>query len=115
MRFVSKLGSVLLMATLTANCWAVRGFIPLAQLAEHPVSCHERGNSSPRHAPVHNCCLMGHDAAVAQPTTAERPPAECHQRIAFASGHLPALATLGFAQPSPTSSPESPGIAPLRV
>ncbi|MGC2246629.1 MAG: hypothetical protein WA609_08495 [Terriglobales bacterium] len=120
MRTRSKIAAVLLLAALTASCWAAQQFIPFAQLSEHPMGCHEHGKSSPQQSsphkmPLHDCCLTGHDAAIPQLSTVERPPAECCQHLGLPSASSPALPILSVLNCSSIFSPESPGTTPLRV
>ncbi len=114
MRIRSKIAPLLLIAALTTGCWAAQQFVPFAQLSEHPMGCHDR-DSSPHRAPTHDCCLTGHDVAIPQVSTVERPPAECHQHLGLPSAPSPAVPILCVLNCSSIFSPESPGITPLRI
>lgn len=102
----SKVGPVLFIfiATLVASCWV--GYLSASvQIKEPSSGCHShsqsqsqnpsRGSTNPQPAPIHDCCLTGHDAAIPQFSSAQRPRAECHQRICAASDALPTVVMLG--------------------
>src|ERR1700733_4818255 len=120
----SKVAPVLFIfiATLAASCWV--GYLSASvQIKEPSSGCHSqsqsqnpsRGSTNPQPGPIHDCCLTGHDAAIPQFSFAERPRADCHQRICAASDALPTVAMLGVMKNLPLTTSESPGTVPLRV
>ena len=117
MRIRSKIAPVLLLATLASGLWAQQNLSPVTQLPKQSSGCHgeNHGSPNPRHAPIHDCCLRGHDAAIPQGPSAERPPAECHQPASSANSFSPIMAIIGFVKHSPIPFPESPGLNPLRI
>src|SRR5580704_10598664 len=117
MRLRSKIAPVLLIATLASSLWAQQNLSPVVQFPEQSSGCHghHHGSSSPYHAPVHDCCLTGHDAAMPQVSSVERPPAESHQPASSASTSLPIIAAMRLMTHSRIPSAESPGITPLRI
>src|ERR1700690_1701380 len=110
----SKIAPVLLIATLVSGLWAQQNLSTVVQLPEQSSDCHghNHGSPNPRPAPIHDCCLTGHDAAIPQVSSAERPPAECHQPAGSASPSSPVIAALGLVKHSQISSADSPGITP---
>jgi hypothetical protein len=118
-----KIVPVLLIATLaaivTANFWAGQHLSASVQLPEPSSGCHGHGNghggTNPRQGPVHDCCLTGHDAAIPQLSSADRPPANCHRPGGLASAPSPTIAITGLVKHSPIASSESPGTTPLRI
>jgi hypothetical protein len=117
MRIRSKIATLLLIATLASGLWAQQDPSTPVQLPKQSSGCHgqSQGSPTPRPAPVHDCCLTGHDAAIPQVSSVERPPAECHQLAASAVPSSSILALMGLLKQSPIPSAESPGITPLRV
>jgi hypothetical protein len=111
----SKIAPLLLAVVLMAGNWEMRQFLLSVQLPEHAMGCHEHGNSSPRQTPVHDCCLTGHDVAFPQFSNTEYPLAECHPHLGLPCAPPPTDGILGILADSSLSSPESPGITPLRI
>lgn len=108
---------VLLIATLAAGLKAQQGRFAAVQRPEQSLGCHgqSQGSPTPHQAPIHDCCLTGHDAAIPQISSVERPPANCHQLAASAIPSSSVIAFLGPLKLSPIPSAESPGTTPLRI
>src|SRR5271166_5963393 len=108
MRTRFKIVPVLLIVTLAVNCWAGQHLSASVQLPEPSSGCHGHGHggANPRQGPVHDCCLTGHNAAIPQLSSADRPPRACHQPGSLASALSPTIAILGLVKDSPSTSSE---------
>jgi hypothetical protein len=132
MKFGSKILGLLLIAALLmatrslAVGVAVADHAPSAALDERPAGCHVHGGPSlpfsplprsPLPAPVsYQCCLTGHDAAVASASTSPQPPAQC--QYAHVTLQIESAVTtyfFGGLEVSMVPSAETPGTTPLRI
>jgi hypothetical protein len=118
MKVVSKLLALLMIATLAFGCCAAHVGPAAGQFqrqSQMPSGCHEHSPKAPARAPNHDCCLTGHDAAIAQvyplgPLDTQSRWADTTSRglqstTDFVSVHVD----------SANLSPTPPGVAPLRI
>jgi len=106
---------VLLIAVTVSGFWAQQHFSASLPVAGQSSGCHGHNHGSPQKAPIHDCCLAGHDAALPQLSTAAPAPAESRVFTGSATTTLSIVAAVNFLNSPVVLSPESPGANLLRI